>query len=72
MKDWSLIRVIQWASGSRGPLLTSITANCTSALLDAALQGNARVLLRCIQNEDIYWAVPSPDGRNVPLNLPAK
>jgi DNA-binding winged helix-turn-helix (wHTH) protein/Tol biopolymer transport system component len=69
IQDWPVIRVAQWAADSRGLLLTSFTERGTSALVESDLQGKARLLLESPPNEQFYWAVPSPDGRYVALNV---
>lgn len=56
-----------WTADNHGLLLTSLAAD--SVLLEADLQGKARGLLESTPNHELYWAIPSPDGRFVALNI---
>ena len=69
IRDWPVIRSVRWKADGRGLLLTSFTADGASVVLESDLQGTARVLLESTANRQIYWAVPSPDGRYVALNI---
>lgn len=69
VKDWPVMRTAYWTADGRGLLITSYTTRGTSVVLDVDLEGNARVLLENSPNAQVYWAIPSPDGRYAALNV---
>ncbi len=69
VKDWPVLRTIYFAADGRDLLATSFTAQGNSVVLEVAPDGNARVLLENSPNAQLYWAIPSPDGHYVALDV---
>lgn len=69
VKDWPVIRSPYWSADSRSVLMTSFSPGGNSVVLEVDLNGNARVLLENPPNAQVYWAIPSPDGHYVALNV---
>lgn len=69
VKDWPVMRAVNWTADGRGLLITSYTTRGTSVVLDVDLEGNARVLLENSPNAQFYWAIPSPDGRYAAMDV---
>lgn len=69
LNDWPVLRSIAWKADSRSLLLTTFTAGGNSAIVESDLQGRAHLLLESTPNAQIYWTIPSPDGRYVALNV---
>ena len=69
LNDWPVLRSIAWTADSRNLLLTSFNAGGTSVVVQTNMQGAARVLLESTPNAQIYWTIPSPDGRYLALNV---
>ena len=61
VKGWSGLVNIDWSGDGRSLLTTSHGHEGESALLNVTLDGRASVLLR--SRNDVYSAIPSPDGR---------
>ena len=69
LNDWPVLRSIAWSADSRNLLLTSFNAGGMSVVVQTNMQGAARVLLESTPNAQIYWTIPSPDGRYLALNV---
>jgi hypothetical protein len=50
-------------------LIASVTCKGTCVILYVDLNGNARILLQTDPNVQVLWAIPSPDGRSVALDV---
>ena len=64
-----MLRGAFWSADGRGVLIASVTPKGTSVILHVDLNGNARVVLESDPNVQLLWAIPSPDGRLVALNV---
>jgi Tol biopolymer transport system component len=69
LQEWPVIMSVHWTADNRGLLLTSFSSRGVSAVLHTNLQGATRVLLESTPNAQVYWAIPSPDGHYVALNI---
>jgi WD40 repeat protein len=67
--DWPVIRGAYWNADGRGLLTASFTPRGVSVILDVDLEGKAHVVLESDPHEQLYWAIPSPDGRYAALNV---
>ena len=61
VRGWNGLGGIVWFPDGRSLKVTWHNRRRESALLNVALDGRASVLLRT--SNEIYWAIPSPDGR---------
>jgi DNA-binding winged helix-turn-helix (wHTH) protein/Tol biopolymer transport system component len=69
VKEWPVLRGVDWTADGGSVLIGSGTPKGTSVILDVDLEGNARVLLESDPHTQFRWAIPSPDGRYVALNV---
>jgi DNA-binding winged helix-turn-helix (wHTH) protein/Tol biopolymer transport system component len=69
LKDWPRLSNVDWSPDGAGLFLPSTTSNSTPVLLFANLEGKARVLWEGQKYAPLIWAVPSPDGHYLALNI---
>jgi Tol biopolymer transport system component/DNA-binding winged helix-turn-helix (wHTH) protein len=63
---WVQIYGLDWAADGRSLWVTAYNMKGTRALLNVGLDGNTRTMLS-YQNQDLEWAIPSPDGRRLAI-----
>jgi len=69
LKDWPRLSTVDWSADGAGLLMSSTTSNSTPVLLLVDREGKARVIWEGQKYSPLAWAIPSPDGRYVALNL---
>jgi len=69
LKDWPQLTAVDWSADGKGLLMPSTTSNSTPVLLFVDREGKARVIWEGQKYGPVKWAVPSPDGRYVALDL---
>jgi hypothetical protein len=68
LKEWPVVASIDWAADSKSLWVPTSTNTGTYALLNIDLQGTVRSTWQ--QNKLVVgWAIPSPDGRRLALQL---
>jgi len=68
LKEWPVVSSIDWAADSKSLWVPTSTNTGTYALLNIDLQGRVRSTWQ--QNKLVVgWAIPSPDGRRLALQL---
>jgi hypothetical protein len=60
---------MDWTSDSKSVLVTGWAANGASVVLAVEPNGNHRVLLEGERAAPYWWAIPSPDGRYLALQV---
>jgi Tol biopolymer transport system component/DNA-binding winged helix-turn-helix (wHTH) protein len=68
LNQWRLTNV-DWAPDSKSVLVLGRTENGSQAILGVEPNGNHRVLLEGDSATQLWWAVESPDGRYLALNV---
>ena len=68
LNQWPLMS-IDWAADGKSVLVPSRTANGAPVILGVEPNGNHRVLLEGDSATQLWWAVPSPDGRYAALEV---
>jgi DNA-binding winged helix-turn-helix (wHTH) protein/Tol biopolymer transport system component len=69
VKDWPVLRSLDWAADGGSVLIGSVKPRGTSVILNVDVEGRARVLLESDPQSQFMFAIPSPDGRYVALNV---
>jgi len=69
LKDWPQLSTVDWSADGKGLLMSSTTSNSTPVLLFVDREGKARVIWEGQKYGSLQWAIPSPDGRYLALNL---
>jgi len=68
LKEWPGVSSLDWAADGKSLWVSTSTNTGTYALLNVDLQGRARPVLEQTKMV-VGWAIPSPDGRYLALNL---
>ena len=68
LNQWRLTN-IDWAPDSKSVLVTSLAANGAQAILGVEPNGNHRVLLEGDSATQLWWAIESPNGRYLALDI---
>jgi DNA-binding winged helix-turn-helix (wHTH) protein/Tol biopolymer transport system component len=69
VKDWPVLGSASWSADGRSLMVTSLSPDGQSVILDVDMRGNAHVLLESDLHAKIYGVIPSPDGHYLALNL---
>jgi DNA-binding winged helix-turn-helix (wHTH) protein/Tol biopolymer transport system component len=69
VKDWPVLRGVDWTADGESVLIGSVTPKGTSVILGVDMEGRARVLLESDPHTQFMWVIPSPDGRYAALNV---
>lgn len=64
MPGWTEIFGLDWSADSKSLWAAARNSKGVQALVHVAFDGNIRTVLS-YQNEDLDWAIPSPDGRRM-------
>jgi DNA-binding winged helix-turn-helix (wHTH) protein/Tol biopolymer transport system component len=67
VKEWPVLRGVDWTADGRSVLIGSVTPRGTSVILDVDMEGKARVLLEGDPHTQFVYVIPSPDGRYAAL-----
>src|SRR5262249_18997343 len=62
LKGWEGLKNIDWSADGKSLFVVWHDFQRDSALLNVSLDGKVSVLLRS-SNPEVFWAIPSPDGR---------
>ena len=69
VNDWPQLSNVDWSADGEGLFMPSTTSDSTPVLLLVDREGKARVIWEGQKYGLLLWAIPSPDGRYVALNL---
>jgi hypothetical protein len=69
VKGWPVLNGVDWAASGNQLLMGSFTQHGTTALIESDLDGNAHSLLEGDSHLQFMWAIPSPDGHHVALDV---
>jgi Tol biopolymer transport system component len=69
LKDWPRLSTVDWSADGAGLLMSSRTSNSTPVLLFVDREGTARVIWKGAASGPLVFAIPSPDGRYLALNM---
>jgi len=69
VKDWPQLQNVDWSADGAGLLMPSTRSDSTPVLLFVDREGKARTIWEGQKYGLLGWAIPSPDGRYVALNL---
>ena len=69
VNDWPRLQNVDWSADGAGLLMPSTTSDSTPVLLFVDREGKARVIWEGQKYGPVEYAIPSPDGRYVALDL---
>ena len=69
LKDWPRLSAVDWSGDGAGLLMSSTTSNHSPVLLFVDREGKARVIWEGQKYVPLLFAIPSPDGRYLALNM---
>ena len=69
LKDWPRLSNVDWSADGKGLLMPSTKPNSDPVLLFVDAEGKARVILKGQKYGPLLYAIPSPDGRYLALNM---
>jgi DNA-binding winged helix-turn-helix (wHTH) protein/Tol biopolymer transport system component len=66
LKGWEGLMNIDWSTDGKSLFVVWHDFQRDSALLNVSLEGQVSVLVRS-NNPEVFWAIPSPDGRSLAI-----
>src|SRR5215469_10318963 len=69
LKDWPRLSTVDWSADGKGLLMSSTTSNSTPVLLFVDREGKAHVIWEGQKYGSLQFAIPSPDGHYLALNI---
>jgi len=67
LKQWPHVSAIDWAADGKSLLVRAVSLDGVPVVLEVGLAGNQRVVLEGNKQTQLWWIIPSPDGRYAAL-----